>query len=181
MKNWRRADWFEDTGLPWVNPSPNLRSANAEILYPGIEILQSADISVGRGTDRPFEHFGAPWIDAVQLADYLNSRFVPGVKFLPTRFTPSSGVHNGEECQGVEIIVTDRRSVYSVLMGMEIAAALAKFYPQKFDVTKIITLVGNADTVARLKNGDAPGNIVSDWSADLETFRKIRSKYLLYK
>jgi uncharacterized protein YbbC (DUF1343 family)/CubicO group peptidase (beta-lactamase class C family) len=181
MKSWRRADWFEDTGLPWVSPSPNLRSPNAEVLYAGIEILQSADISVGRGTDRPFEHFGAPWIDAVQLADYLNSRFVPGVRFLPTRFTPSSGVHKGEECQGVEIVVTDRRSVYSVLMGMEIAAALAKFYPQKFDVTKIVTLVGNANAVARLKNGDAPGNIVSDWSSDIEAFRKMRSKYLLYK
>ena len=83
MKDWRRADWFEDTGLPWVNPSPNLRSPSAEVLYPGIEILQSADVAVGRGTDRPFEHFGAPWIDAAQLADYMNSRFVPGVRFLP--------------------------------------------------------------------------------------------------
>ena len=181
MKDWRRADWFEDTGLPWVNPSPNLRSPTAEVLYPGIEILQSAGVAVGRGTDRPFEHFGAPWIDAAQLADYMNARLVPGVRFLPTRFTPSSGVHKGEECQGVEIVVTDRGSVNSMLMGFEIATALGKLYPQNFDVTKMLTLVGNANAITRLKNGDAPGTIVSDWDADLETFRKMREKYLIYR
>jgi uncharacterized protein YbbC (DUF1343 family)/CubicO group peptidase (beta-lactamase class C family) len=181
MKDWRRADWIEDTGLPWVNPSPNLRSAAAEVLYPGIEILQSADVAVGRGTDRPFEHFGAPWIDAAQLADYMNARLVPGVRFLPTRFTPTSGAHKDQVCQGVEIVVTDRGSVNSMLMGLEIATALAKLYPQNFDVTKMITLVGNAGTIARLKNGDAPGTIVSDWNPDLDTFRKMRAKYLIYQ
>ena len=100
MKDWRRADWFEDTGLPWVNPSPNLRSPTAEVLYPGIEILQSAGVAVGRGTDRPFEHFGAPWIDAAQLADYMNARFVPGVRFLPTRFTPTFGRAQGGRMPG---------------------------------------------------------------------------------
>jgi len=181
MKDWRRADWFEDTGLPWVNPSPNLKSPTAEILYPGIEILQSAGVAVGRGTDRPFEHFGAPWVDAAQLADYMNARLVPGVRFLPLRFTPTSGVHKGEECEGVEIVVTDRGSVNSMLMGLEIATALAKLYPQNFDVTKMITLVGNASAIARLKNADAPGTIVSDWNADLENFRKMRAKYLIYR
>lgn len=181
MKGWRRSDWFEDTGLPWVNPSPNLRSLDAEVLYPGTEILQNAGVAVGRGTERPFERLGAPWINAQQFSAYINARFIPGVRFVPTRFTPTSGVNKGEECQGAELVVTDRASVNSMLMGLEIAAALQKLYPDHFDAAKILTLVGNADTIARLKSGEAPGAIVSGWDASLEAFRKMRAKYLLYR
>lgn len=180
MKDWRRRDWYEATGLPWVAPSPNLRSLNAALLYPGIEILQSADVSVGRGTDAPFELFGAPWIHATDLGDYLNRRFVPGVRFVPTRFTPRAGPHKDQLCEGVALIITDRPSLHSMLMGLEIAAALAKLYPDKFDLQRTIALVGSATTIARLKRGDEPSIIVADWTEEIEAFKRVRAKYLLY-
>ncbi len=180
MQNWRRRDWFDDTGLPWVNPSPNLRSANAGLLYPGLEILQAGGVSVGRGTGRPFERLGAPWIRSGELADYMNRQHVPGARFAPERFTPDSGLYKGEICQGARIVVTHRASLQSMRMGIEIASALAKLYPDKFDAAKIIELVGNAETVRRLKDGDLPSAIAASWSGDLAAFRKMRAKYLLY-
>ncbi len=180
MQNWRRRDWFDDTGLPWVNPSPNLRSANAGLLYPGLEILQAGGVSVGRGTEGPFERLGAPWIRSDEFTDYMNRRSVPGVRFMPERFTPDSGLYKGEICEGARVVVTDRASLQSTRMGIEIAAALAKLYPDKFDVAKMIELVGNAATVKRLLDGDLPTAIASSWSGNLAAFRKMRAKYLLY-
>ena len=180
MQNWQRQDWFDGTGLPWVNPSPNLRSAGAGVLYPGLEILQPGGVSVGRGTDRPFERVGAPWIRDAELVNYLNRRSVPGVRFEPERFTPDSGLYKGEMCAGARVVVTDRASLESMRMGIEIASALAKLYPGKFEVGKMIALVGNASTIKRLENGDAPAAIVSSWKGELDAFRKMRAKYLLY-
>jgi len=180
MQDWQRRDLFEATGLPWVAPSPNLRALDAALPYPGIEILQDAGVSVGRGTDTPFQLFGAPWIRATELAEELNRRFVPGVKFVPVRFTPRSGLYQGEPCQGVALVVEDRASLYPMWMGMEIAAALQKLYPQQFAFEKLLRLLGNAATVERLRRGDPPDRIVEDWRDELEAFRKIRAKYLLY-
>jgi uncharacterized protein YbbC (DUF1343 family) len=180
MQNWHRRDWFDDTGLPWVNPSPNLRSFRAEILYPGLEILQAGGVSVGRGTDKPFERVGAPWIRGGAFVEELNRRSVPAVRFVQDRFTPDSGPFKGEMCEGASVVVTDRASFESMRMGIEIAAALAKLYPTNFDVTKIIALIGNAETIRKLKAGDAPAAIVASWSGDLEAFRRIRQNYLLY-
>ena len=180
MNNWHREDPFEATGLSWYAPSPNLRSLNAALLYPGIEILQAAGVSAGRGTDTPFELFGAPWIDAVQLAAELNEQFVPGVRFVPTHFTPTSALYEGQLCQGISLVITDRASLNSMLMGLEIAAALYKLYPNHFELEKMIELVGSADTIANLKSGEAPTRIVWDWQADLDGFRKMRAKYLIY-
>ncbi len=181
MKNWTRRQWFEETGLPWAAPSPNLRSLNAALLYPGLEILQNSGISVGRGTDTPFELFGAPWIHATELADALNRRYVPGVRFVPTRFTPRSGPHKDKLCEGAGLVITDRASLNSMLMGFEVAAALAKLYPDMFHVKQMMTLVGNANALNRLENGDAPQRIFSDEDPGLEAFLKLRSKYLLYR
>jgi uncharacterized protein YbbC (DUF1343 family) len=181
MQNWRRRDWFDVTGLPWVNPSPNLLSFRAEILYPGLEILQAGGVSVGRGTDRPFERFGAPWMRAAEFVDYMNRRSVPGAHFARDRFTPDSGPFKGEMCEGASVAVTDRASFESMRMGIEISAALGKLYPGNFDVTKIIALIGNAETIRKLKAGDAPAAIVASWQGDLETFRQMRAKYLLYE
>jgi len=181
MKDWQRRDTFEATGLRWIGPSPNLRSLDAALLYPGIEILQAGGVNVGRGTDTPFELFGAPWIRATDLAEYLNRRFVPGVKFVPTRYTPSAGPHKDVPCEGIALVITDRASLNSMLMGLEIAAALWKSYPENFQLDKIITLVGNAATLERLKKGDAPTRIVDEWADDLAAFRALRQKYLLYK
>jgi uncharacterized protein YbbC (DUF1343 family) len=181
LKDWRRRDFYENTGLPWIAPSPNLRSLDAAVLYPGIEMLQSADVNVGRGTDTPFELFGAPWIHATELADYLNRRFIPGVRFVPTRYTPTANPHKDKPCEGIALVITDRASVFSMLMGLEIASALWKLYPDSFQIDKIITLLGNKAALERLKRGDLPTRIVAEWADDLDAFRKIRAKYLLYR
>lgn len=180
MKDWRRTDRFEATGLEWIPPSPNLRSLNAALLYPGIEILQAAGISVGRGTDAPFEVFGTPWIEPVAFAETLNRRFIPGVRFVPTRFTPSSELYARQLCGGISVVITDRASVNSMLMGLEIAAMLRKNYPATFQIEKIDHLLGSSATIERLKAGDAPSRIVLDGAAEVEAFRKMREKYLVY-
>jgi uncharacterized protein YbbC (DUF1343 family) len=181
MRNWRRRDSFDDTGLPWVNPSPNLRSFRAEILYPGLEVLQAGGIAVGRGTDTPFERIGAPWIRSDAFIKEMNRRAVPGVRFTADRFTPDSGPYAGQVSEGARVVVTNRALFESMRMGIEIAAALGKLYPSDFDASKMIALVGNAETIRKLKAGDAPAAIVASWSADLEAFRKMRAKYLLYQ
>ena len=173
--------WFSDTGLPWVNPSPNLRSPEAGILYPGLEILQAGGVSVGRGTSRPFELLGAPWIRGEELAAYLNQRAIPGVRFEPEKFTPDSGLYKGELCEGVSVALTDRDALQAMRMGIEIAAALVKLYPGKFEAAKMIELVGNAATIKQLVDGEDPAAIVASWNKDLEAFRKVRAKYLLYR
>ena len=180
MKDWHRQDRFEATGLMWIPPSPNLRSLNAALLYPGIEILQAAGVSVGRGTDAPFEVFGAPWIEPVETADELNRQFIPGVRFVPTHFTPTSDLYKGQLCGGISLVITDRASVNSMLMGLEIATLLNKKYPNNFQIAKMIELLGSSATIDRLKAGDVPSRIVLDWQFDLDVFRKLREKYLLY-
>ena len=181
MQGWRRRDRFSDTGWPWRNPSPNLRSADAALLYPGLEILQAAGVSVGRGTSAPFERFGAPWIRGDELVGYLRRRAIPGVRFEPDRFTPDAGLHHGEGCQGARVILIDPSALQSMRMGMEIASALTKLYPENFDTRKIIELLGNAETVGRLERGEDPAAIVASWEADLSAFRAMRARYLLYR
>lgn len=181
MKNWRRSDTFEMTGLTWVPPSPNLRTLNQALLYPGIEILQAGGVSVGRGTDTPFELFGAPWIRGHELAEVLNRRFVPGVRFVPTRFLPRDGLYKDQVCEGISIIIVDRASLNSILMGLEIAAALWKRYPDHFALEKMLELVGSERTIERLKRGDAPTRIDLDWADDLNALAKMHAKYLIYR
>ncbi len=180
LQNWRRANWFEDTGLPWVNPSPNLRSLDAAVLYPGIEILQNAGASVGRGTARPFEIFGAPWIRAEEVARHLNARPLPGIRFVAVTFTPSEGLYAGQLCEGVALRVSNRRAVDSMRVGIETAAVLVKLYPQQFDAAGTMVLLGSRATVDRLQRGESPDAIVESWAENLETFGKVRAKYLLY-
>ena len=180
MKDWRRSDYFESTGLAWIPPSPNLRSLTETILYPGVELLQPGGVSVGRGTDRPFELVGAPWIHASELAAYLNDRHIPGVHFVPTRFTPRSDAYKGRECEGVSLVVFDRGSVFPILLGFEMAEALAKFYPKNFDLKEMMDILGSAATIERLKKGDSPAGIVLGEDDGLRAFRALREKYLLY-
>jgi uncharacterized protein YbbC (DUF1343 family) len=180
MRGWRRSELFQDTGLTWIPPSPNLRTLNATLLYPGLEILQAAGISVGRGTPAPFEIFGAPWIEADKLADNLNRRNVAGVRFAPAHFTPTSGIYQGQPCRGVSLAITDPGTLRSMTMDLEIASTLTKMYPEEFHLDKIIELLGSASTLARLQKGDSPADVVAGWAADLAAFRKMRDKYLLY-
>jgi uncharacterized protein YbbC (DUF1343 family) len=180
MKNWQRIMWFSDTGLHWVNPSPNLRSEEAGILYPGLEILQAGGVSVGRGTETPFEMIGAPWIRGEEFAAYLNRRAISGVRFESRKFIPDSGLFKGEACEGVRVVLSDRNTLRLLRMGIEIAAALAKLYPGKFETPKIIALVGNGETIKQLQEGRDPATVAASWNSDLESFRKMRAKYLLY-
>jgi uncharacterized protein YbbC (DUF1343 family)/CubicO group peptidase (beta-lactamase class C family) len=181
MVGWRRAMWLDETNLLWVNPSPNMRSLTEATLYPGIGLLETTNLSVGRGTDTPFEVVGAPWIDGQQLASYLNSQRMVGVRFVPLRFTPASSVFKGEECGGINIIITDRGRFRPVLSGLEIAIALRKLYPAQWKVDNYIRLLGNADTLERLKRGDSAPDILRSWSDRLEEFRKARTRALLYQ
>lgn len=181
MKNWHRNYFFESTSVRWIPPSPNLRTLKGAILYPGLEILQNAEVSVGRGTQTPFEEFGAPWIDGEEKAAELNARNLPGVHFVNQPFIPVSGLHAGQRCGGVGVRVTDRAAVRSMRVGLEIAALLQKNYPKDFDVTKLLTLLGNEETIRQLQAGTPPEQIIASWGKDLATFDQTRRKYFLYK
>ena len=181
MKNWHRNYFFESTGIRWIPPSPNLRTMKGTLPYPGLEILQNAGVSVGRGTETPFEQFGAPWMDGEKVASALNATRLPGLKFVSQSFIPVSGLYQGRRCGGVGIRITDRAAVRSMRMGIEIAALLQKLYPQDFDASKTITLLGNAETVQKLKDGVPAAEIVASWQSALTQFDQLRRKYFLYK
>jgi uncharacterized protein YbbC (DUF1343 family)/CubicO group peptidase (beta-lactamase class C family) len=180
MKNWRRDDWFDDTALPWINPSPNMRNLNEAALYPGIGAIESTNLSVGRGTDTPFEQVGAPWIDGVQLADALNARAIPGVRFYPVRFTPASSKFANQECQGVFMIVADRTALRPVRVGVEIASALSRLYPAQYQLDAAGRLFGSRDALARIRTGDDPAAIAASFGVAEARWRLLRAKYLLY-
>jgi uncharacterized protein YbbC (DUF1343 family) len=181
MKNWRRNYFYESTGARWIPPSPNLRSLKGSILYPGLEILQNAGVSVGRGTETPFEEFGAPWINGEEVASDLNALHLPGLRFTGQPFIPVVGLYGGQRCGGVAIRVTDKQAVRSMRMGIEIASLLKKLYPNNFDPPKLLFLIGNVETIRQLQEAAAPEQIVSSWSSPLATFDETRRKYFLYK
>ena len=181
MRNWHRNYFYESTGLRWVPPSPNLRTTKGAILYPGLEILQNAGISVGRGTEAPFEIFGAPWMNGEEVASALNAKHLPGLKFVAQLLIPVSGLYSGQRCGGVSIKIGEKSAVRSMRMGLEIAAVLNRLYPDKVDLAKTITLLGNAATVEELRIGAPPEKIVADWKDDLAAYEKTRRKYILYK
>jgi uncharacterized protein YbbC (DUF1343 family) len=180
MKNWTRGQWFDDTGLPWVNPSPNMRNLNQAVLYPGIGAVEYANVSVGRGTQAPFEQIGAPWIDGVALAAALNARTLPGIRFYPVSFTPVSSKFKDEACQGVYMIVTDREALRPVRVGMEIASALSRMYRPVFDPKNTDRLVGSSKQLARILAGEDVAGVAAGWAADEAKWRLLRAKYLLY-
>ena len=181
MKNWDRDRWFDETGLPWINPSPNMRNLLQATLYPGIGAIEGTNISVGRGTDTPFEQIGAPWIDGVQLADALNARGIPGVRFYPVRFTPVSSRYAREECGGVFMIVTDREALRPVRLGLEIAAMLHKLYGAAYQLDQAERLLGSRDSLVRVRAGEDPAAIAGSWAAGEARWRLLRAKYLLYR
>jgi uncharacterized protein YbbC (DUF1343 family) len=180
MRDWRRNMSYDQTGLPWIVPSPNLRTVDEVFLYPGLEILQAGGVSVGRGTSTPFEFSGAPWIRAEEFAASLNLRRISGVSFVSARVTPGEEPFKGQVCQGVKIAVTDRTALCSMRMGLEIADALHRMYPTQFQLQSMITLLGSQSTIDALARGESPEDIVAGWSGDLEKFRQMREKYLLY-
>jgi len=180
MEGWRRSMWFDETNLTWINPSPNMRSLTAATLYPGVGLLETTNVSVGRGTDTPFEIVGAPWIQGDKLAEVLNQRGLQGVRFVPVRFTPNASVFKGEPCGGVNIIVTDRAAFRPLLTGIEMALALRKLYPNEWKVDSYLRLLVNSDSLERVKRGDSARDIVASWNDGLQEFRKARAEILLY-
>jgi uncharacterized protein YbbC (DUF1343 family) len=182
MQNWQRGDWFDSSGLLWVNPSPNMRSLNAALLYPGLAMLEAnRNYSVGRGTDAPFEQIGADWIDGPALAAYLNARFIPGVRMYATQFTPASSSFSGKLVSGVRFVITDRQSFDSMRLGVELASALQKLYPGKIDFETCRSLIGNREVIDDLKAGKDPSAIWMLAQEQATAFVLRRSPFVLYQ
>jgi uncharacterized protein YbbC (DUF1343 family)/CubicO group peptidase (beta-lactamase class C family) len=180
MRGWRRTDWYDETGLAWVNPSPNLRNPTEEVLYPGVAMVEGANVSVGRGTDTPFEILGAPWMDSRNLSAYLNARDIQGVRFVPVDFKPLASSFADRLCHGVQIVLIDRQALDPAALGVELAAALWKLYPDVFQLEKTLPLIGSRWVLQAIGAGKDPRRIVYEWQDTLEQFRTLRSKYLLY-
>jgi uncharacterized protein YbbC (DUF1343 family) len=179
--NWNRDLWFDQTGLSWVNPSPNMRNLNQATLYPGIGAIEYSNVSVGRGTDQPFEQIGAPWINGRALAEHLNARRLPGISFYPTEFTPASSKYAKQLCKGVFMVVTSRTSLQPVRVGLEIAAALWKLHGEEYKMENTDRLIGSRQDLERVKAGDDPARVAAGWGAAEARWRLLRAKYLLYR
>jgi uncharacterized protein YbbC (DUF1343 family) len=181
MEGWMRGDWFDSTGEMWINPSPNMRSLNEATLYPGIGMIEGTNITVGRGTDTPFELVGAPWIEAAELARYLNERAIAGVRFVPVEFTPASSEYSGQKCGGVNLVITDRHALDAPELGLEIAAALQALYPKQYQVKELDRLMVNKVSMDALALGEDPRRIAEGWREEIERFEMVRGKYLVYR
>jgi uncharacterized protein YbbC (DUF1343 family)/CubicO group peptidase (beta-lactamase class C family) len=180
MEGWQRGDWFDATGLEWVNPSPNLRSVTEATLYTGVAVIEGTNVSVGRGTDTPFELVGAPWVKSKVLAAYLNARGIAGVRFVPVTFTPTSAIYSGQRCEGVNIVLTERNSLDGPELGIELASALRKLYPADYNLERIMELLVNQAAYDGLVAGRDPRRIAQDWQEELEKFEVVRKKHLIY-
>lgn len=180
LEGWSRPMWFDETGLPWINPSPNMRSLTEATLYPGVGLHESA-LSVGRGTGTPFEVIGAPYInDDVELASELNRAGLAGVRFVPIRFTPGASTFKDKPCGGVSMTVTDRDQFNAVDVGIAIALALQKHYPTNYALAKVQTLLQHQPTIDAIRAGKTLNQIKQSWEAELTNFKRRRQKYLLY-
>jgi uncharacterized protein YbbC (DUF1343 family) len=180
MQDWQRGDWFDDTNLAWIDPSPNMRSLNAAMLYPGVGMIEYAKISVGRGTDTPFEQIGADFIGGRELAAYLNQRAIPGVRVYATSFTPADSVFKGVRVEGVRFVITNRELLDATRLGLELAAAIQKLYPGKVDFSVNKRLIGSDDAIRRIHGAEDPRTIQETFQDALGAFAEMRARYLLY-
>ena len=183
IDGWKRATWWDETGLAWVNPSPNIRSPSEALLYLAVGLLETSNLSVGRGTDQPFEVIGAPWVDRLKLAAALNGAKLPGVHFEPVTFTPKSSKFAGQECHGVHIEVTDRRAFARspVSVGVTIAWHLKSLFKDAYQLQDVAKMLQNDDAMKALQSAADPAQIPAAWRDELQSFRKVREKYLLYR
>ena len=180
MRGWRRSAYWDETGLRWVNPSPNLRSVQQALLYPAVGLLEATNLSVGRGTDAPFERLGAPWIDGQRLATALAADLLSGVDFAPESFTPAADRYAGRQCGGVHVTVRDRSSFEPVRTGLAIARELRRLYPREWDFAKLDRLLVHPDAMQAIDRGLTPAEIVATFRVELSAFAAKREKYLLY-
>lgn len=179
-RNWGRSDRYDATGLTWVNPSPNMRSLTAAMLYPGVGLLETTNVSVGRGTDAPFEFVGAPWIDGRKWADELRAAKLPGVSFVPVDFTPAESKFRGELCQGVRILLVDWRQHDATRLGWELATSLRRLYPQAWKSTGYNRLLGNDRVYNAILSAERPSGVEAIYADELAAFRQRRKVFLLY-
>ena len=177
---WHRSDFLDDTGLPWVNPSPNMRSQTEALLYPGIGLLETTNVSVGRGTATPFELIGAPWLDGESLAGALNALQLPGIAFTATRFTPDASTFAGELCEGVRFTITDRSVFEPLTTGLSIARQLLLDYPDDWQTDRYLRLLGNEAALRALLDGKSVSEIKASYQKGLDEFLARRTRYLLY-
>jgi uncharacterized protein YbbC (DUF1343 family) len=180
MEGWHRGDFYDRTGLHWINPSPNLRSLTEILLYPGIGLLETTNVSVGRGTDRPFEWVGAPWMDGQRIAQALAQENLPGVRFIPLRLTPVASVHRGKSCEGVNLIIEDWDRFQPLWTGLAFASVLRKLYPQAWQVERYDDLLRHRETWEGVKQGAAWRELEKAWQPELKRFLEIRRRYLIY-
>ena len=183
MEGWRRTDWYDDTGLLWINPSPNLRSLLHATLYPGMALLEGSNVNLKGPTEPPFVRFGAPWIEATRLAAYLNARAIPGVSFLPVAYVPTGErQYNfiGQRIEGVEIVVHDRERIDVPALGVEVVAALWRLYGTRFEIDKVDRLLRNRAVLDQIRAGIDPRVIAAGWQRALAAFKVRRARYLLY-
>lgn len=181
MQGYMRGDWFDSTGQLWIDPSPNMRSLTEATLYTGVANVEGTNVSVGRGTDTPFELVGAPWINAREFSAYLNARLISGVRFVPVTFTPSSSIYSGQLCQGVNIVLTDRYALDAPELGLELASVLYSLYPAHYKPDRMIQLLGNTESFQALLAGQDPRRIDESWRDQIDSFQQLREKYLIYK
>ncbi len=181
MQDWQRGDWFDSTNLMWINPSPNMRSLNAAMLYPGLCLMEySKNFSVGRGTDAPFEQIGADFIGGRELAAYLNQRQIPGVRVYPTNFTPTESVFKGVRVEGVRFVITNRELLDGTRVGLELAVGIQKLYPGKVDFNLGKRLMGSDDLIRRIQAAEDPRTIEQSYQDAMDAFAAMRARYLLY-
>jgi len=181
MQDWQRGDWFDSTNLTWLNPSPNMRSLNAAMLYPGLCLMEySKGFSVGRGTDAPFEQVGADFIGGRELALYLNQRQIPGVRVYATSFKPTESVFKGVKVEGVRFVITNRELLDATRLGLELAVAIQKLYPRKLDFTTGKRLIGSDDVIKRIQAAEDPRTIQTSFQDAVDAFAEHRVRYLLY-
>jgi len=180
VEGWERRQWLDQTGLYWTNPSPNMRSLTQAALYPGVGLLETTNLSVGRGTDTPFEMVGAPWLDGRAFAMAMNRQGLPGVRFVPVRFVPRSSVFSGERCVGVNILIVDRARFSPVRTGIAMAAALRSAYPSQWKAEAYGRLLANRQIHQLLLAGASPNQMELSWREGLERFKARRRRYLLY-
>ena len=181
VRGWKRAETFDRTGLYWVNPSPNMRSLTAAMLYPGIGLLETTNLSVGRGTDTPFEVIGAPWLNGPELAAHLNTLELPGVRFIPLRFTPTASVFANQPCSGLNITITDWSAFRPLPTGIQIACALRDRFGEDWRSVSYLRLLGNEAAFAALQGGRSAEAIQAGWNEALIGFAERRAQYLLYE
>ncbi len=180
MQGWLRSHYFWDTGQLWVNPSPNMRTMAAAFLYPGINLVEWTNMSVGRGTDRPYEIVGAPWIEPQRLAASLLAAQIPGVQFVPVFFKPKSSKHKGVRCGGVGLMITNVEKLNSVLLGLTLVSVLHKLYPEDFEMDRVMDFLGNAAAMRKLKHGHPPAEVMGEGSREFLYFLSKRRNALIY-